>query len=680
MVFAAVCAAAVVAAQPAAPPDDQTNIVVTGERVRRSLKDTPSSVAVFGKRDLDRMAAPDRIQDILELVPNVLVAMRRNAPIIRGQAAVGVLQGLPAFLGGARPRTVMQIDGRTVTFNEFVNSTQGLWDVDHVEVFRSPQATTQGVNSIAGAIFVHTADPTFDLQGQAQLIGGSLMRRQASAVISGPLITDELAFRVSGDFYRSHTPTTMEGPVVGIDNLNRDHYWTTRAKLLFEPRGAPGLHILATYAHTYAQAPQDDLARPPYRERHDSFYVFGYFKSDVDSLTSVITYPLGAETSSRTTFSWGTSHFRRFAPQGFGQTNIHAQDLSAETVIQWKPSDALSAIGGASLQQVHLDQFIDLTIANLGTGSFVDKQRSAGLFGDVTWHPAERMTLSAGARFQADEKNRIGLLRAQPDLSLAYDRTARAFLPKISASYDLTPQVRAGVMVQRAYNPGGVTLDPAHHSQLEFRPEYLWNYEAFLRSELFGGSATLNANLFYNDMHDAQRELDFDLASPGGEVGLLQIISEPRARTYGAEAELTARISSRLTLRGSIGFLSTKITKGVAPKDPFLDKEFAGAPHFTGTIAIDWKPIRNLGISAEAHHNSGYWGDNDNESLFRTSGWTMVDARVSWELRSVTLFGYAHNLLNTLQVLGYSGRRDDPAAEVELTDPREIGIGVQVRF
>ena len=85
--------------------------------------------------------------------------------MIRGQISAGVLSGLPAFLGGARPRTVVQIDGRTITFNEFQNSAEGPWDVDRVEIFRSPQTTTQGVNSDRRAIFIHTADPTFNWEG-----------------------------------------------------------------------------------------------------------------------------------------------------------------------------------------------------------------------------------------------------------------------------------------------------------------------------------------------------------------------------------------------------------------------------------------------------------------------------------------------------------------------------------
>src|SRR5438309_4666386 len=145
LLLIAPAAATAAVGQPTAVGTD--TIIVTGERVKRSLKDTPSSVAVFDQGDIDAMAAPDRIQQILELVPNVLVPTSRDAPNIRGQSSVGVLGGLPAFLGGARPRTVMQIDGRTVTFYEFINTTEGLWDVDHVEVFRSPQTTTQGVNS-----------------------------------------------------------------------------------------------------------------------------------------------------------------------------------------------------------------------------------------------------------------------------------------------------------------------------------------------------------------------------------------------------------------------------------------------------------------------------------------------------------------------------------------------------
>jgi outer membrane receptor protein involved in Fe transport len=676
-----IIAAAQAAAAPA-PAAEFTaeEIIVTGERARRTLKDTPSSVAVFDKRDLDRMAAPDRIQQVLELIPNVLTVTSRDAPVIRGQNSVGVLQALPAFLGGARPRTVMQIDGRTVTFNEFVNSAEGLWDVDHIEVFRSPQTTTQGVNSIAGAIFIHTADPTYGWEGRARVIAGEYRRRQGSAVVSGPVVGDQLALRISGDVYRSIASTRQSGPVVGIADLNPDRYWTVRAKLLAEPHFLPGLRLLTTYAHTDAQAVQGEVARPPFRARRNNSYIFGYFKSDVDSVTTLASVPLASALNSRTTLSWGRSHFRRFAPQGFGQTAIHARDRSIESVLDWKPGGLVSGIGGVSYQAVDLNQFIDLSAARLGTGSFSDEQRSLGVFGELAWKPTDRVTLITGARYQRDSKKRAGVLRKIPELPLAYDNATYAFLPKVSVAYDLARDWRVGLMVQRAYNPGGVTLDPAHQAQRDFKPEYLWDYEAFTRAGLFGGRVSVIGNLFYNDMRDAQRELDFDLNSPAGQVGLLQIVSEPRARAYGAELEVMAKLSSRLSLRGAAGLLSTRITKTVAPNDPFRGKEFASAPHFTGTAAVDWTPLRSLRIDAQLRHNSGFWGDDSEDPLFRTTGWTTVNARVNWDRGPITIFGYAQNLFDRFHVLAWTGRQDDPSVNVGLIEPREVGLGVETRF
>ena len=679
-------AIAALAAQPspgqadAAVPDNPESIIVTGERVKRSLKDTSSSVKVFDQRDLDRMAAPDRINQVLQLVPNLLVPTSRDTPVIRGQIGVGVLQGLPAFLGGARPRTAMQIDGRTVTFNELVNSTEGLWDVDRVEVFRSPQTTTQGVNSIAGAIFIHTADPTYDYEGRARVIGGDWERRQASGLVSGPIIDDQLAFRVSGDVYRAHPSTTMFGPIDGVD-LNVDRYWTTRAKLLAEPHALPGLRVLTIYAHTHAQAPQVVAAMAPFHKRRDDNYRAGYFKSDVDSVTSTISYPLSDALESRTTLTWGKSHFRRFAPHGYGQTQIHGDDNSLESVLQWKPEGALSAIGGLSVQTTHLRQFINLDVTGLGTGSFKDKQRNAGLFGELTWHATDRFTFIVGARYQSDGKKRTGVLRMTPEfLPLDYDKTTRAFLPKLSATYDIDADWRIGLLVQRAYNPGGVTLDPDHRKQLDFKPEYLWDYEAFFRASMFDGHLTLNGNLFYNAMRDAQRELDFDLNSPGGPVGLLQIISEPKARTYGAELELTARPAPNLSLTAGLGWLDTRIIKGIATNDPFLDQEFAGAPHFTAAGAAEWQPMRDVRLSAQVRREAAFNGDDSGDRLFKTQGFWMVDARASLDIKRFTIFAYAQNLLDTFKVIGWAGPRDDPFIEVGLTDPRQIGLGLDARF
>ena len=100
-------------AQPEAMPSAETEseIIVTGERVPRSLRETPSSVALATESN---MAISDRIDQILEMVPNVTLGSGGEGPTIRGQDTTGPARDLYSFLGGTRPRTTLIVDGRPV--------------------------------------------------------------------------------------------------------------------------------------------------------------------------------------------------------------------------------------------------------------------------------------------------------------------------------------------------------------------------------------------------------------------------------------------------------------------------------------------------------------------------------------------------------------------------------------
>lgn len=682
VVLILLAAAAAVPRQSAQPEQPELRkrdeIVVTGERQKRSLKNTPSSVFVFEKKDIDRLAAPDRLQDILQNVPNVLIQNHRDPPVIRGQQAQGVLQGLDAFFGGARPRTVLQIDGRTVSFAEFLNTPEGIWDVDHVEVFVSPQSTTQGANSIGGAIFMHTADPTFRPEARIRAIAGDYERRQVSASISAPIASDELAFRLSGDLYHSVSTTKLSGPVDGIADLNPDRYWTVRAKLLAKPHALPGLKVLAIYSHTHNQVPQVELALSPVIDRRDDSYVFGYYHVTVDTLTSRITYPVTPELESRSTVTFGSVHYHRFAPDGFGPNHIRDKDRSFESVVDWKPAGSISAVGGIAYQNYNVNQSIDLTLFGLGVDTFKDRQPSAGIFGELTWRATNRLFFTAGGRYQSDNKRRTGLVQMWPPLVLDYDATWHAFLPKLTAAYDVTDDVRFGLLLQRAYNPGGTDIDPGTHRQLEFRPEYMWDYELFTRATLFGNRVTVNGNIFYQALKDQQRTFEVDVEHP--EDPLFDIINEPKAETYGAELSVAAKPIPQLTLNMAIGYLKTRIIKGVIIADPYVDKSFFGSPALTADGGVDWAPVKPLHLNLQVRHVTGFDNNDVGDKLNATKGFWMVDGRANLYARRFTVFVYAQNIFNTLRILGWAGPLSEPFLQSELTDPRELGAGLEARF
>ena len=317
---------------------------------------------------------------MLALIPNVQLGNGSEGPAIRGLDTTGALQGLPAFLGGNRARTTLIIDGRRQTYHEFVFGSAPVWDLERIEVFRSPQTTTQGQNSIAGAIFAYTNAPSFAPEYRARLIAGNFRTRQVSALASGPIAGDEVAFRLAGDFRYSRTTSKIADRVVGADP-NHDVYGQVRAKLLVKPAALPGSQLTLTYAHLQSQAPQIVPATPPFRARRDASGFYGTFRINVDSVTAVMRHEAGQFTTN-VTLTAGDSLSQRLAYPGLGQARIKGRDWAAEAVVNWGRDGPLRAVGGVSRTHLALRQSIDLSLIS-ALGRFDDAQDSSGLFGEL---------------------------------------------------------------------------------------------------------------------------------------------------------------------------------------------------------------------------------------------------------------------------------------------------------
>lgn len=658
-------------AVPAAAPAE---IVVTGERERRTIRDTPSSVEAYDRESIDHAAGTDRIEQILELVPNVQISSGGEGPTIRGQDTTGPTRDLPAFLGGTRPRTTLVVDGRAVSYNEFVFGIAPLWDVDRIEVFRSPQTTTQGQNSIAGAIFIETSDPSFAPAYRARAIVGDARTREASFSATGPLSRD-VAFRIAGDLRYSRTSSQILDRLAGADP-NHDAYGLLRAKLLATPAGLAGSRFELGYNHSASQMPQVEGVRPPFRKRRDPLDGYGTFRTSVDSVTGRASIALLPDLQWRTVLTGGASRIRRFAPPGLGETRIHGQDLSAETILHWSPGSPLSGTLGTSFRKAALGQRIDLSQLS-GIGRFHDTQNALGIFGEAQWSPIPRLHLTAGLRYQRDQQHRSGAMAtvtAPSDLN--YRRTFHAWLPKLSLAYDVTRQLRLGALVQRAYNPGGTTLRFDTGAPDSFTAERLWDYELFARGSFADGRLIASANLFIYHMRNAQRGLPIVIVAPTGAlVTFADLFNVPRANSRGAELSLDWRPSTAFSIRLAAGLLHSRITRADAPYSSFEGREFQRSPHFTASAAVDWRPVERLILSGQVRHNSAYYSDDLNRADRRVGGWTKVDVRAEYEFRRFRLFGYARNLLDRFFVTYMFSPSFATAGH-----PREVGFGVETRL
>lgn len=653
---------------------EKDEIVVTGERVERSLRETAASVAVLDEARLSKQAGADRLDQVLDFVANLQRGASDIAPTIRGQDTTGVLIGANAFLGGTRPRATLQIDGRALNFNEFVYGLSSIWDVERIEVFRGPQTTTQGRNAIAGAIFIKTKDPTFDFEGAGQLVFGNEETRQASVAFSGPVIEDQVAARIAVDFRRHESWVNYTAPDVFIGaNREDDDYTSARAKLLFTPEAIPGLEVLLTYAHLEANNPQNETSDEPYEDRVQIIQNGAQWDTNVDSVVVKADYSFTDGLAANLTGSFADSRSERFAAPGFGTAVINADEYAIESVLQFDPpAGRLRGLMGVSYFAANQDETSDLS-AFLGFGNFTDRQRSLGVLGEATLDVTPRLHVTIGGRWQQDQQERVGALGFA---ALDYDETFDAFLPKAEVSFDVTDDVVIGATARRGFNPGGTTISFVTGDIDEFGQETLWSYELFSRASLFDNDLVLSTNLFFTKFTDAQRPLITFVTLPGGGTAeTTQFANAPSAESYGLEFEGVWSANDYLQIRATIGYLETEITETLRPNDPILGQEFQRAPRISGTLGLSLQPVEPLTLDLSARYNTSYFSDDANTPAFKIDSRTILDAKATYDFGPVSAFAFVRNATDkTYQVWQFR------PGNSSLGDPREFGGGLQARF
>ena len=428
------------------------DIVVTARRRSESVQRVPIAMSVIGGTALAETGASS-VGRLTQLQPSFQFYSsnpRNSAANIRGLGAPfgltndGIEQGVGIY--------VDQVYNARIAAATF-----DFTDVDRVEILRGPQGTLYGKNTTAGAINVTSRAPSFTPEARAEVSYGNLDYVQAKGSVSGPLVADTVAIRLSAGV------TSRRGTIYNVTTdryVNAQDNLSLRSRILW--RAAPTLSLTlsgdynrqdpACCAQIYARV--GPTQRPANRQYAALAAAFGYAPpstnafdrvTDLDTplrakqalggLSLLGEWDVGAGTLTSVTawrfWNWDPSNDRDFTglpittvsqnpsqqrqlsqELRYASNGTHRVDYVAGLFFfrQTIATQGLQVQGAAAsrwlLNPTSPNASDPAVLAGLTAVNTIHfGNSSAAAFGKATWHLTDRLSLQPGLRLNYDRKD-----------------------------------------------------------------------------------------------------------------------------------------------------------------------------------------------------------------------------------------------------------------------------------
>lgn len=641
-------------------------MIVTGEKRERSVQDTQSGISLITEAQLQSTFTPN-IEELLLRIPNVNDFGGDSGLVIRGIPQGGPTSGINDPTANLT-FTVYLDDIPLTSLTQSLVGGFGAWDVGRIEIFKGPQSTIQGRNSLAGALFINSKDPTYEFTGDAQAVYGSFDTQQYSVAVGGPIIKDKVAFRVSYDHQESNG--FVSSLTTGSDAAAANNADLVRAKLLIEPTEKLTIKLTGIYSDNFDARGQSPFLLDEFNATGDRViddFIDPQQSDESFHLGARIDYALGEAwtLSALTSFSDGDRN--RVVDIGtIGPIPLVALDqtsgsesLTQEVRAVYDNGGRFNYIVGAFYANIDLDdnQILSSVFSPIGpvTGSDFEETENFAFFGEAEWKLSDKLSLVAGLRYDNERTSNVVVevpaLFPVPVPAPASNRFD-ALLPKGQIIYRWSDDLSTSFTYQRGYRAGGADTDPGVPGIFTFDAEFTNNFEVALRSQWFDRRLTVNVNSFFIDWNnqqvdalltEADPELAAELLADGFDdiVGITTIpINAGSSRVFGVEAELAYRATDGLDFFASIGYQNTRFLDF----EDFDGNDFQFAPPVSATVGANYEHPIGFFFNINAAFTGGRFSDNANLLVNRTDEFTTVNLRTGYNHEYFGVSFFANNL------------------------------------
>lgn len=680
----ATLAATAVPIQAQEVPLPMAPVQVIGEKMGRSEQDSVTAVTVF---TAEEVAAKDKrtVLDLVSEVPNVTIGEFGGVANIRGSNGAGPGFSSLAWKGATRARTATIIDGVSQVWTGGNLLSNGVWDVEQVEVLRGPQSTMQGRSAVGGAIVLKTKDPSFKQEGAVRLglqeANGKLLH-QSAGVVSGPL-SDSLAYRLSaditrGDHFIDYVDNNANAGVDFSSDPGRVERNDIKAKLLWAPKGNPDLVSRLDLQHQSQKGPYLNQVNVG----DDGNYTASMDKvnhrigdTTMNAVISNTSYQLDANRSvdvllSASQLKAGFTHNQTAAAvntTNYFNSNSEQDGMGLEARLNLSsPTSGVKSMVGVS----HLkDDLTVLAKTYAGAIRYSGDTHTAAtsIFGEVDYPLNDRWALIASGRIERESQDRSitnGTVTQTRDASKTY------VLPRFAVRYKHDAQTVFGLDVRKGYNPAGISMDTNSGNIAKYEAEYVNAFEASVKQRFNGGKGNWSVNLFNNAFKGYQ-------ARNGT---LISNVDEANIR--GIEFEVGTDLGSATHVYANASAQTAEI-EAFATNTAYVGNKLPYAAPRTFGAGVSHKLTPALTLGANAKHVAAYYVDISNAAgaiagqKAQAGDYTLVDVSASYAFdQQTSVRAYANNLFDKYVVNTYF----QGTTTQDVLAPRTVGVQLDHRF
>lgn len=651
-------------------------ITVTANKQKEDIQDVPISITAFDALTLEDKNISS-LTELADFIPNLAIISGGTPGVY-----MPVMRGIHNEMGTYSVSTPIFVDG--VPILSFSGYEDTLQNIERVEVLRGPQGTLYGKNALGGVINIITRQPSNEFEGKVSAVGAEDYRKEFSVNLNGPIVQDKLFFGLAGQFYEK------DGFIKNgntKDNENDKGHWYGKGLMNWKPVDDLSIKLIVSHLQYDDKGPNMGLSETGAaafdplgtmgllasgdREVYSGFDAEGKSRTNTQSLQ--ISYDLGKtlnltsttthrEYEGRNTIDWD------FNPIGMMDTS------SNEDYTTWSQELRLSSTTETMkwVAGFYYDKddngFKQVTTSVFPTMNGVNASDSGGetyaLFGHLRYALTDRLGVTGGLRYEHQDKD-------FQDNTGALDSSWEDVSPKFSLDYSFTPEVMGYATVAKGFLTGGFNTQSGFTGlDKTYDKEQLWSYEVGAKARFFDNKLIVNGALFYMDIDDMQVTETVVVQN----VPWTQISNAATAVSYGAELEIQARITSRLTLTGSLGYTNVEFDEFKDALGDYSGNNAPNAPAYTFSIGGVYRMENGFFAGVDMVGYGKTYGDFAN--TYMRDAYQLINGKIGYEADNWDIYLYGKNIFDKDYTWAGAGN----GYWNIYSDPREMGLKLTCRF